>query len=95
MAAKHLVDNEKVLSVDTLGTSYIHFLFDHHEVVLSDGAWTESFQPGDYSLGGLGNAQRGELFELFPELETREGLDDYHSARRTLRRYEASLLLVD
>ena len=52
-------------------------MFDRHEVVLSNGAWTESFQPGDYSLKGIGNAQRSEIFELFPELQTAEGLEGY------------------
>jgi hypothetical protein len=73
-------------------TTYIHIMFEQHEVVLSDGAWTESFQPGDQTLAGVGNAQRNEIFELFPELETREGIDGYTSARRTLKKHEAALI---
>ena len=68
-------------------------MFDRHEVVLSNGAWTESFQPGDYTLKGMGNAQRKEIFELFPELKTEAGLEDYTAARRTLKRHEAQLLV--
>ncbi|MCB1347866.1 MAG: hypothetical protein KDK11_04195, partial [Maritimibacter sp.] len=64
-----------------------------HEVVLSNGAWTESFQPGDYALAGVGNAQRQELFELFPELQTQAGLEDYSAARRILKKHEAKMLL--
>ncbi|SOB97771.1 Ca2+-binding RTX toxin-like protein [Rhodobacter sp. JA431] len=92
VAAKHLVDNAGVKPVETLGTSYIHFMFDRHEVVLANGAWTESFQPGDQTLGGMGNAQRSEIFELFPELKTREGIDHYTAARKTLKKHEAALL---
>ena len=92
VAAKHLVDNRGVMTVETLGTSYIHFMFDRHEVVLGNGAWTESFQPGDHSLEGLGNAQRAEILELFPELRTREGLESYSAARKTLKKHEAALL---
>ncbi len=92
VAAKHLVNGSGIQTVKALGTSYVHFMFDHHEVVLSDGTWTESFQPGDYSLGGIGNAQRSEILELFPELNSVEGLDDYRAARRTLKRHEAQLL---
>jgi hypothetical protein len=92
-AAKHLVDNKGILSVEPLGVTYVHFMFDHHEVVLSDGAWTESFQPGDYSLKGIGNAQRQELFDLFPELETQDGLEDYTAARRILKKHEARMLI--
>jgi CshA-type fibril repeat protein len=91
-SAKHLVDNKGVQTVDVRDVTYIHFLFDHHEVVLSDGTWSESFQPGDYSLKGIGNAQRQELFELFPELETREGIDDFTAARRILKKHEAKML---
>ena len=92
-AAKHLVDSKGVQTAQPMGVTYVHFMCQNHEVVLSDGAWTESFQPGDHSLNGIGNAQRQELFELFPELETREGLEDYTAARRILRKHEAQMLL--
>ncbi|MCF2870611.1 cadherin-like domain-containing protein [Octadecabacter sp. G9-8] len=92
-AAKHLVGSEGIHAVDVMGTAYIHFMFDNHEVVLSNGAWTESFQPGDYSLKGIGNAQRNEIFELFPELQEKQGLEGYQSARRALKKHEAKLLV--
>ncbi|CUH77121.1 Ig-like domain-containing protein [Tropicibacter naphthalenivorans] len=92
VAAKHLTGLEGVDEVEANGVAYIHFMFDQHEVVLSNGAWTESFQPGDYTLRGIGNAQRQEIFELFPELEHAEGLKAYSSARRSLKRHEAALL---
>ncbi len=92
-AAKHLVDSKGVQVAQPMGVTYVHFMCQDHEVVLSNGAWTESFQPGDYSLKGVGNAQRQELFELFPELETPQGLEDYTAARRILKKHEAQLLL--
>ena len=92
VAAKHLTGLEGVDEVETLGVSYIHVMFDQHEVILSNGAWTESFQPGDYTLKGIGNAQRQEILELFPELEHEEGLRAYSSARRSLKKHEAALL---
>ena len=93
VAAKHLVSSAGIAAVDSVGTTYIHFMFDRHEVVLSNGAWTESFQPGDYTLKGMGNAQRNEIFELYPDLKTAAGLQDYQAARRTLKRHEAMLLV--
>lgn len=93
VAAKHLTGVDGIDVVESMEVTYIHFMFDQHEVVLSDGAWTESFQPGDLTLGSMGNAQRNEILELFPELETAEGLDAYQSARRSLKKYEAELLL--
>ncbi|WP_282960700.1 Hint domain-containing protein [Actibacterium sp. MT2.3-13A] len=92
-AAKHLVNNRGVSVLNTLGTTYVHFMFDQHEVVLSNGAWTESFQPGDYTLRGMGNSQRNEILDLFPELRTHQGLEGYSAARKTLKRHEAALLL--
>ncbi|MBL4917686.1 Hint domain-containing protein [Szabonella alba] len=92
VAAKHLVGARGIFEVESLGTTYLHFMFDQHEVVLSDGAWTESFQPGDYTLKGMGNAQRNEIFELFPELKSEQGMEGYMAARRTLKKHEARLL---
>jgi len=92
VAAKHLVGTEGIQQIDTLRTTYVHFMFDRHEVVLSDGAWTESFQPGDMTLGSMGEAQRDEILALFPELETHVGQNDYAAARRTLKAHEAKLL---
>jgi hypothetical protein len=92
VAAKHLTGLDGVDEVEANGVSYIHVMFEQHEVILSNGAWTESFQPGDYSLRGIGNAQRQEILELFPELEHAEGLKAYASARRSLKKHEAALL---
>ncbi len=92
VAAKHLIGGLAVRSIDSIGTTYIHFLFDRHEVVLSDGIWTESFQPTDSTLKGFGNSQRAEIFEIFPDLETAEGKAAFSSARKTLTKTEASLL---
>jgi hypothetical protein len=57
---------------------------DRHEIVLTDGIWTESFQPEDQSLKGIGNAQRLEIFEIFPELKTEAGRAAYGAARTTV-----------
>ena len=92
VAAKHLVNNRQIRQIDSMGLTYVHFMCDRHQVVLANGAWTETFQPGDYTLGGMGNAQRLELFELFPDLATKQGREDYASARKTLKRHEARLI---
>ena len=92
VAAKHLVGMEGVERVSQSAVTYIHFMFDQHEVVLSDGAWTESFQPGDLTLRGMDGDQRRELLELFPELETQQGQINYPAARRALKKHEAALL---
>jgi len=92
VAAKHLTDMEGIDVVDVSQTTYIHIMFDQHEVILSDGTWTESFQPGDMSLAGVGDASREEILELFPELATREGIEAYAAARKSLKKHEAKLI---
>ena len=93
VAAKHLLSGSGIHSVDSAGTTYLHFMFDRHQVVLANGAWTESFQPGDMTLKGMGNAQRSEIYDLFPDLKTDAGLESYVAARKTLKRHEALLLV--
>ena len=93
VAAKHLVGMDGVQQVDRVGVEYVHFLCDNHEVVLANGAWSESFQPGAYSMGAIDQAQREEIYDLFPELRNTETLEDFSAARLTLKRHEANLLV--
>ncbi|MFY0680132.1 MAG: Hint domain-containing protein [Thalassovita sp.] len=81
--------------VEQLGTqqvTYVHFMFDQHQIVQGDGAWSESFQPGDMSLASMDAPQRQELFTLFPELKDLGGAGRYPAARATLTAQEARVL---
>lgn len=93
VAAKHLINHARgIRPVDAAGILYHHIMFDRHQVVLGDGAWSESFRPSDTSLKAVGNAQRLELFELFPELQGTDGRAAYASARPEIDRFQASML---
>ena len=93
VAAKHLTHLSGIDQVTARKPiEYIHIMFAQHEVILSDGTWSESFQPGDYSLKGVGTMQRDEIVALFPELGSEGGLCDYGSARLSLRSHEAKLI---
>jgi hypothetical protein len=70
VAAKHVVNARSIRQVDVLGVTYVHFMCDRHEVVMANGIWVECFNTGDVSLGAVGNAQRGEVFEIFPDLRS-------------------------
>lgn len=79
------------------GASYLHLLFDRHEIVRSDGIWSESFQPTGAQLAGMGDAQHEEVLTLFPELAARlSPANDRHypAARSTVKRHEARLILA-
>ena len=92
VAAKHLCHFDGIDSVVASSVDYVHIMFERHEVVLANGAWSESFQPGDYSLKGLGQAQRDEVLAIFPELAELNAGDGMRSARRSLKSFEAALL---
>ena len=94
VAAKYMVGQPGITSVPVSAVTFIHFLCARHELVLSDGAWTETFQPGDQTLQGVDARQRAELFTLFPDLATYVGCDRYRSARKPLRRGEAGVILA-
>jgi hypothetical protein len=78
--------------VDLPGVTYVHFMTERHQVVMGDGAWSESFQPGDLTLAGMDDAQRKELFTLFPQLAMDDPSEGYPAARITLAAHEARLL---
>jgi Ca2+-binding RTX toxin-like protein len=91
VAAKHLTRMKGISSVLPKEVTYIHLMFDRHEIIWSDGIWSESFQPGAMALAGLETAQRDEIFALFPELATKKS-PAYRAARRILRKHEVALL---
>lgn len=94
VAAKDLCGIDGIDVAEVAYVTYIHFLCETHELVLADGAWSESFQPGDYSTKGLDQDQREELFALFPEFATKEGIKSYRAARPTLKRDEVGKILT-
>ncbi|MEM9012059.1 MAG: Hint domain-containing protein [Pseudomonadota bacterium] len=90
--AKALV-NDDTVRVDEAGreVTYLHFLFDRHEVLWADAMLTESLHPGHMALDAFGGAARAELFALFPDLAERP--ENYGpTARPTVRMAEARML---
>jgi hypothetical protein len=71
--------------------TYIHLLFDTHEIIFAEGAATESFHPGGIGLSAITAAAREELFALFPDLRGMPGRYG-RTARRCLRRHEARMI---
>lgn len=84
---KHMINQSSVQQVDSIGITYILIMFDRHEVIAASGFWFECFHPGDYSMGAMGNAQRNEIFEIFPEVEAKQRRRSTRVAqRRSVRR---------
>ena len=92
VAAKHLLTDDRAHREDCEEVTYVHILFDQHEVILAEGAPTESFHPGELGLDGIDDAAREELFSIFPELRTNpNGFGK--AARQSVRSFEAQMLL--
>ncbi len=62
--------------------TYVHVMFDRHQIVRTHGMWSESFQPGERAVDGMPDPQREELLRLFPELVDCEACP---AARMTLK----------
>jgi len=71
--------------------TYIHIMFDRHEVIYAEGFATESFFAGDAALMAVDAPAREELFAIFPELRSTT-LRHPETARPCLRAREAALL---
>ncbi|RFP86990.1 hypothetical protein DZK27_12985 [Rhodobacteraceae bacterium 63075] len=89
--AKHLVNAGTVTQTPGGEITYVHILFDQHEIVYAEGAPSESFFPGGEGLGAVEDAAREELFTLFPELRSHAGAFG-ETARLCLKAYESELM---
>lgn len=93
VAAQDLVNGTSVRRVPGGEVTYVHLLFDRHQVISSEGLATESFQPGPLTLPGMEDAERQEIAALFPDLAQGPVPGWMPAARRILRRHEARVLL--
>lgn len=88
-----LIARPGVSQAERGGVIYYHLMFDAHEVIASEGAWSESFLPEHAALTGLHAAQLQEILIIFPELATDVGLAGYGGAARLCRDDQPSGLL--
>lgn len=91
--ALNLINDHSIRRSPCALVKYVHVLFDEHQIIRSNGAYSESFYPSDYSIKGVCEQSRAELYEIFPELQGRAKIVG-HTARRTLKSYEAEAFTV-
>lgn len=89
----HELINGDTISVDlnVREVTYVHILFERHQVLWANGVETESFHPAHAPLSSLAAADRDRLLAIYPDLV----LDPHTygtAARRNLTRSEAALL---
>lgn len=90
--AKHLVGWNGISFDQTVPRIvYYHLLFDEHQVILSEGLYSESLHPASAVLDGMQQTALDEVYHLFPHLKTTA--EAYGStARQCLKAYEAGVL---
>lgn len=93
VAAKDLVNGWSVTRCEGGEVTYVHLMFDRHQVVFSEGLATESFLPGPQTIQLLDAPVMEELLALFPELDPFTGQGYGHAARRILTAWEARVLM--
>ena len=72
-----LVNGDTIHRAPCAQVTYVHFMFDAHEIVMAEGLASESFLFGDY-LCNETSALRAEIIALFPEF----GRRGFRCARR-------------
>ncbi|SMO99580.1 Hint domain-containing protein [Paracoccus laeviglucosivorans] len=73
VAAKQLLTIDGIdIAIDMEKVEYFHMLFDNHEIVISNGAETESLYTGPQALRSVGAAASEEIFAIFPELRNHD-----------------------
>ncbi|KEJ90581.1 Hint domain-containing protein [Sulfitobacter donghicola] len=92
VAARDLVNDHSITRREGGEVTYVHLLFDRHQVVFSEGLETESFLPGPQTASSFEAEVVEEIYSVFPELDPETGAGYPIAARRMLKRYEAELL---
>jgi len=77
---------------DDQAVTYYHLMFDDHEIIRSNGLWTESFNPGRQIIDSMDRQARDEIITLFPDLEDKENAL-FKDARPMLKPKEVKILL--
>lgn len=90
-AAIHLEDGHDVRRAPCRMVTYIHVMFDRHEVIYAEGAATESFHAGDVGIAALCHEAREDMFDTMPHLRSNLAAHG-PTARTCLKAHEARLL---
>lgn len=91
IAAKDLVNGDSVAVDYALReVTYVHMMFERHQVVWANGIETDSFHPANTALSTLSMEDRAELLHLYPELQSDPHLYGGF-ARRNLTTSEAAI----
>lgn len=93
VAAKQLLQLNGIdIAVGMTEVEYFHVLFDQHEIVVSNGAETESLYTGPVAMRSVSKAAAEEIYSLFPELRDADYISE--PARQLLSGHAGRKLAV-
>lgn len=92
VAAKSLVNDQTITRQQGDCVTYVHMMFDEHQIVYSEGVPSESYLPGDQTHKLFDTGAMREICDLFPELDPKTGGGYGTAARPILRAFEGRLL---
>lgn len=93
VAARDLVNDHSIVRQAGGMVQYFHLLFDSHQIIFAEGLATESFFLGPQTTKSLDQEVVAEICSLFPEINPETGHGYSPSVRRSLRRFEADVLV--
>lgn len=95
VCARDLVNNRSIAVDRALReVTYMHLMFERHQVIWANGLETESFHPASTSMEMVEESQQAALLAMFPQIVLApQSYGDY--ARRTLSASEAAILRHD
>jgi hypothetical protein len=89
----HIQIRQRPSSMETV--TYVHLLFDQHEIVWGNGLASESYHPGRETIDSFDPETRAEVLELMPNLDSLCGFGYGPTARTVLKSREVPLVLAD
>jgi hypothetical protein len=92
IAARDLVNDRTIRTIEGGEVDYVHLLFDQHQVIYAEGLATESFLPGPQTTKSFEADIVAEITTIFPELDLTTGEGYGPAARPMLKRYEAEAM---
>ncbi|GAA6180611.1 hypothetical protein NBRC116594_20490 [Shimia sp. NS0008-38b] len=93
--AKDLVNGSSItVREDHTPVTYVHLLFERHEIVRANGLDSESYHPGQETLDSFDAETREEILRLMPNTDAMMGYGYGPCARVSLRKFEARALLT-
>lgn len=89
--ALHVIDGKGVVRLEQDTVTYIHIMFQSHEIIFANGIAAESCHPGAFGVGKLASDAHEQMLALFPEV--RSDLNVYGpTARRAIKAKETKVL---